>query len=96
MYRLKLVQRFRRELRKLPDSVQRRILERVAELAEDPFLGKPLKGGEIEVLGQKFRPHNLRVGDYRVLYVIEHLTRTVYLYSVGHRSQVYRGLKRSS
>ena len=96
MYRLQPIQRFRRELRKLPGSVQRRVLERVAELAEDPFLGKPLRGGEVEVLGQRFRPYSLRVGDYRVLYVIEHLTRTVYLYSVGHRSQVYRGLKRSS
>ncbi len=34
----------------------------------------------------------LRVGDYRILYWVYHERKTVRIYRVGHRSEVYRRL----
>ena len=65
--------------------------ERVAELGEKPYLGKPLKGVSIRIGPEaRLTPRSLRVGDYRVIYLVDPLTRTVILVTVRHRRHVYR------
>ena len=93
MYEVRWSRRFRKDLKKLPRDAARRILERVAKLAEDPFLGKPLRGVSARVKPDlEVALRSLRVGDYRVIYVANPLTRTVYLLTVEHRKRVYEGL----
>lgn len=46
-------------------------------------MGKPLKGE----LSDKW---SLRVGDYRIIYMIDEKEKAVVLYSVGHRRKVYQ------
>jgi len=52
-------------------------------LEKEPFLGKPLRG---ELSGK----WSLRIGDYRVIYVIDEQRKIVLLYYVRHRKKVYK------
>lgn len=72
-----------RELSKLSNEMQVRVGRAVRGLETDPFPAttKRLKGRE------EFR---IRVGDYRVLYTVEHKSRLVTISAIGHRREVYR------
>jgi mRNA interferase RelE/StbE len=72
-----------RDLAKLPDSLLKRITEKLALLKSDAFLrqGRKLKG---------HTGYRLRIGDYRVLYEVDQKARKVIIYAIGHRKEVYR------
>ena len=55
----------------------------VAELEENPRLGKPLRGP----LSGRW---SLRVGDHRVIYIVDDEEPSVVLLDVQHRRSVYR------
>ncbi|MGC9259828.1 MAG: type II toxin-antitoxin system RelE family toxin [Phycisphaerae bacterium] len=71
-------------LHKLPRDVQRRILERLDELAINPRPANVVKmaGGE--------NLWRIRVGDYRLVYEIHDREITIYVLAIGHRREVYR------
>jgi len=71
---------FNRDLRKLDETTVRRILEKLKQLEENPYLGKPLK----DPLEKLYR---IAVGKYRILYYPRPCRVT--LVKVGHRESVY-------
>lgn len=75
------------ELAGLPKRAQRQIVKRIEGLKDDPRPAgiKQLKGPE------KF--FRLRVGDYRVIYLIEGDRLVVLIVRVGDRKDVYGGLE---
>lgn len=72
-----------KELSKLSGEMQLRIGRAFRSLETDPFpaSAKRLKGRE------EFR---IRVGDYRILYAVEHKSRLLTVSAIGHRREVYR------
>jgi mRNA interferase RelE/StbE len=82
-YQIVLVRSAEKELNKLPTSIRDRITDRLLTLEENPrpFGVKKLHGQE---------SYRLRVGDYRVLFTIDDATRTITVFGVGHRREVYR------
>ena len=76
-----------RELRKLDKQTARRVLRAVTGLAADP---RP--AGVRALSGQPAGTLRLRVGDYRVVYVIQYEQIRVLVVRVAHRREVYRGL----
>lgn len=71
-------------IRKLDRNVARRLLVAIGKLAEEP---RPpgciqLKGGNGEL--------RMRVGDYRVIYVLNDGELVVLVLRVGQRREVYR------
>lgn len=82
MWRLEIDRRAEREIAKLPDDILQRVVEHIRALASDPFPRgiKKLHGGG----------YRLRVGDYRILYDIQHKQRLVIIHAVGNRRDVYR------
>ena len=76
-----------RQLNRLDTSVRRRILEflqtRVLSRGDPRQLGKPLKGTMAEFWGY-------RVGNYRLICLLEDQRMIVTLVSVAHRREVYR------
>ena len=85
-----VTENFDREFSKLRDAaIERRIWRNVRALEDDPRIGSPLVGVEDPEFGRLYR---LRVGDYRVVYAVQHDARRVVLLRVGHRRSVYRGL----
>jgi mRNA interferase RelE/StbE len=78
-----------RQLAALPLRLRRRIIGRIEALGEQPHPpgAEALAGG----LRGRFR---LRVGDYRVLYGVRDEESTIVVFSVGHRSRIYRDAER--
>ncbi|MFY7064732.1 type II toxin-antitoxin system RelE family toxin [Nocardiopsis changdeensis] len=73
----------REELRKLPRTVAMSVFRKLTELEADPLgFGTTALVGSPEV-------RRLRVGDYRVIYTVEHDRLIVWVVHVGHRSGVY-------
>lgn len=72
-----------KELEKLPTKIHDKIINILLSLKENPFPrnSKKLRGRE---------GYRIRVGDYRVLYLIDESGRTIEVISVAHRKEVYR------
>ncbi len=59
--------------------------------ALDTLQQQPLSGPKIKRLKGRLREYyRYRVGDYRVLYVVDQPTHTVYVDYIQHRKDVYR------
>lgn len=82
-YKLVSARSFLRALWRLDEVTNRRVLQTVELLKENPHLGKRLRG-QLEGL------YSLRVGDFRVIYSVEEAKRTVILRAVGHRRGIYK------
>jgi mRNA interferase RelE/StbE len=82
-YAVHLKRSAEKELAGLPDKVHRKIIERLMGLKDNPRPPgcKRLWGGE---------RYRIRVGDYRVLYIIDDALQKIEVSAVGHRREVYR------
>jgi mRNA interferase RelE/StbE len=72
-----------RDLRKLPEDARRRVAARLDTLAA---IRGPWGGGAPGGI----RPVPCRVGDYRIIYQVEHKGLVVLVARIGHRRAVYR------
>lgn len=74
----------RRALDKIHPQPRARMIARAEALASDPFPpgAKRLHGPEYS--------YRIRVGDYRVIYEVQHDRLVVLVVRVGHRREVYR------
>jgi mRNA interferase RelE/StbE len=75
----------KKDLARLSRDVANRITEQLKELESDP---RPV--GVTQLHGNRLPGFRLRVGDYRILYTVDDQTQAVTVYTVGHRSAVYR------
>jgi mRNA interferase RelE/StbE len=75
-----------RAIRKLPRSLQTRIIARANALADDP---RP--PGCVKLVGHADL-YRIRVSDYRIVYQIQDPRRSVVVLIVAHRREVYRGM----
>jgi mRNA interferase RelE/StbE len=73
-----------RQLRKLPQSVQKRIVRSVEGLQTNP---RP--PGAIKLQGEHDL-YRLRAGDWRVVYQVADDRLVVLVVRIGHRGDVYR------
>jgi len=82
-YRVALASSAEKELHRLPKKVIARIFSRLEHLGTTPRPPgcKKLKGGD-----QEWR---IRVGDYRIVYVIDDAAKTVDVTRIAHRREVY-------
>jgi len=82
-WRIVFARSAQKELAKLSSEIGLRIGRAIRALEHAPIPGsaKRLKGRE------EFR---LRVGDYRVLYVLDYKDHVLTICAIGHRSDVYR------
>jgi len=67
-------------LQKVDKSVKIEILKKIQQLAENPEIGKPLTNNLKGCC-------KLRIGKYRVIYVIE--KNIINIAKIGHRKDVY-------
>ena len=75
-----------KSLGKLPKAIAARILEKATALADEP---RPPGGVKLAGPSGLWR---VRVGDYRIAYVIDDQRRMVDVRIVAHRRESYRGL----
>ena len=85
-YRLEFTTHAERILRRLAQR-DRLLYERIAhvldDLQRDPFQGKALKG---ELKGR----YSYRIGDYRIVYMVERYRLVIMVIDIGHRRDIYR------
>jgi mRNA interferase RelE/StbE len=82
-YRIEIRPKVEKALRKLPEHVVRAVKRAIDGLANDP---RPPGAKRLSAREE----WKIRVGDYRVLYLIEDARLTIMVVKVGHRSDVYR------
>ena len=72
-----------KELLKLNRELGKRIFQKVALLQNDPFGqgSEKLEGG---------KGYRIRVGDYRVTYTIDKISKMITIIRVRHRKEAYR------
>lgn len=72
-----------RELRKIDRSTHPRIQGAIALLAQDPRppASRQLRGRD---------GYRLRVGDYRIIYIIDDGVLLIVVVAIGHRREVYQ------
>jgi len=74
-----------RELRRIPTNIARRIMERVEQVAADPH------AADNNLSKLKGRPEmRLRVGNWRILFMIDETERAFTVLHVAPRGSVYR------
>ena len=85
-YRIAFTPAALRQLASLDPPTRRRVARRIEALGIDPrpVGAEMLKGGEGE--------SRIRVGDWRVIYVVRHHELLVLVIKIGHRSDLYRVL----
>jgi mRNA interferase RelE/StbE len=71
-----------KEMNRLPTTVHTRLSKRILALEDNPRPRgiKRLSGRE---------EYRLRVGDYRILYIIDDKKHIITIFAVGHRREVY-------
>jgi mRNA interferase RelE/StbE len=82
-YQVILPKSAQKELDRLPDQIEERILEALAGLETQP---RPV--GCKKLRGES--AWRIRVGDYRIVYEIHDKVLQVIVVAIGHRREVYR------
>jgi len=82
-YELFIEKSAQKELSKIQQQQQDRIVEAIRKLSGDP---RP--SGVKKLSGREAR--RIRVGDYRIIYDIDDNELTVLIVNIGHRKEIYR------
>lgn len=83
-YKIVLKPSVGKDLKPIPQKTQQRIIAMIQSLASEPL---PVGVKKLEASERTYR---VRVGDYRIIYEFEKLTRTITIQYVRHRSIAYR------
>lgn len=83
MYELRILRRATRDIANLPKDYTKLVSQHIEQLAENP------RPPGVKKLRDR-DDYRLRVGPYRILYVIDDKVRVVTIYRVKHRREAYR------
>jgi mRNA interferase RelE/StbE len=82
-YAVELKPSARKELESLPDTVLTRVIRKIESLARDP---RPAGCKKLKGYNDTWR---VRIGDWRIVYIVNDAARLVSVTRVAHRSKVY-------
>lgn len=82
-YEIIITKSIQKQLDNLPDNIQERVYEKIAQLAEEP---RP--DGVVKLKGYE-NEYRIRVGDYRLRYEIQDEQLIILLLQCKHRRDVY-------
>jgi mRNA interferase RelE/StbE len=85
-WRIEFTSSARRHLEKIHPEFRRRIETAIATLVDDP---RPASAKRLVGKTEYWR---IRVGSYRVVYMVEDDRLVILVLALGHRREVYRGL----
>ena len=81
-YSVRFTRKAKKALDDLPNDIRNRILARINELTINPICEKRLKG-RLERLCR------MRIGDYRVVYLVDSENRVIVIIDIGKRESIY-------
>ena len=83
-YSIEVSRSAEKTLKRLPKEDQKRVVESILSLAEDPH---PRGARKLSGYDDVFR---IRVGRYRILYSVSDAEVVIIVLKIGHRKDVYR------
>jgi mRNA interferase RelE/StbE len=75
-----------KDLRRIQSSLLSPILKKIEQLSSQPITAKSVK------LAGSDSYYRIRVGDYRIIYAVDHSLKQVTVHYIRHRRDVYRSL----
>lgn len=72
-----------KDLDKLSDDVTLKVSKKLYELSVNPYMY-----GSEKLSGNK--GYRIRIGDYRVVYIIDKRNKLITIIKIGHRREIYR------
>ena len=85
-YEILLEKGAERDFKKLPKNIQKRVLNQILKLKENP---RPIGVRKITDSKNDWR---IRIGDYRVVYEIDDKKKIIKIFRIRHRKEVYLSL----
>lgn len=85
MYQIIFKKSAEKELQKLPSQIIKRLVPAIDSLSKDP---RP--SGAKKLQGNKENIWRIRVGDYRIIYLIADEIKIVEIRRIGSRKDVYK------
>ena len=85
MYQVIILPKALNDLSKLDKTVSRRIIDKLSWLSENIENITPLS-----LTGKYTDLFKFRIGDWRVIYDIDHDQKMITVHKVGHRSEIYK------
>jgi len=85
-YRIEVKRSAAKALKKIPKPDQKRISEKIDNLAEN------LPNPDTTKMKGNNPFHKIRVGDYRIIYEIQDDVLLILIVKIGHRKDIYRSL----
>ena len=86
-YKIELAPNAQRQLKKLPKQLQLTIIQKLENLKTTPL---PVGIKKLSGIDNLYR---LRIGNYRVIYQVEHNILLILVLKIGDRKEVYDNLK---
>lgn len=83
-YKVEITPAAQRIIKKFPKNIQRKLIEIIELLAEEP---RPVGVVKLSTTGKLYR---VRTGDYRIIYEIQDQILLIVTTKVGHRRDVYK------
>jgi mRNA interferase RelE/StbE len=83
-YQVEITPAAQRTIKKLSKNVQRKIIETIEKLANEP---RPVGVVKLSATENLYR---VRTGDYRIIYEIQDKILLIVITKVGHRRDVYK------
>lgn len=83
MYIIRIPSSVEKEIRKLPPSIYCKIDDKIEQLKNEP---RPIGCKQLK----QYPGYRIRVGDYRIVYEVNDKEKTITIFSVGHRRDIYR------
>lgn len=84
MYHIRFKKKAYKELLKLPSVMIKKVATAIDELAANP---RP--EGSKKLKGSNENLWRIRIGDYRVIYLIEDRVKVIEVRKIGHRKDIY-------
>ncbi len=85
-YRIEIKRSAAKALKKIPKHDQKRISEKIDNLAENP------PNPDTTKMKGNNPFHKIRIGDYRIVYEIQDDVLLILIIKIGHRKDIYRNL----
>ncbi|MFH1617265.1 MAG: type II toxin-antitoxin system RelE/ParE family toxin [Candidatus Margulisiibacteriota bacterium] len=83
-YKVEIKRSALKDIKKLEKGSIPPIYRKIASLSDNPH---PAQSQKLKGMDNSYR---LRIGDYRIIYQIDHQNKAVMVFGIGHRKDIYR------
>ncbi|MBW2969177.1 type II toxin-antitoxin system RelE/ParE family toxin [Candidatus Woesearchaeota archaeon] len=84
MFNIELSPQSKKFLRKINKNISKRIIIKIEKLSKDPFPSDVKR-----IINRKEKIFRVRIGEYRILYIINYDNNLIYISDIDKREKIY-------